>query len=166
MTEIIITIGVGLVCLLVGLVLGYIWGNRKGESSGFDRGLRAQIKANGAFLNEYRSKFERYQCSRKFFVRSSWDVEDLELASTSQVNMMSESLARLLIDNRVVRPYVVSREPGAMVRSGMSVFHCIALKIRQQMNTILCHSYVYLTKAIFNQLNLNRADFTRKTGTK
>lgn len=110
MIETVIEISMGIIALLTGLSLGYSWGRRKGESSGFERGLRAQIRTNDAFLNEYRSKFERYQCSRKFFIRSSWDIEDLELAATSQVQMLNESIIKLLIDNKVIRPYILSQE--------------------------------------------------------
>jgi len=110
MFETIISISVGIVSLLIGLLLGYTWGNRKGESSGFDRGLRAQIRTNEALLHEYRTKFNRYQCSRKFIVRSEWDIESLTLAATSQVEMMGESIVQMLINNNVIKPYVVSQE--------------------------------------------------------
>ncbi len=112
MTEFIILISVGVVSLLIGLILGYSWGNRKGESSGFERGLRTQIKTTDAFLREYQTKFNRYSSSRRFLVRSKWDIEDLKLAATSQVQMMSESLIKMLIDNKVIRPYVLSEKPG------------------------------------------------------
>lgn len=110
MIETVIEISMGVIALLTGLSLGYSWGRRKGESSGFERGLRAQIRTNEAYLNEYRTKFERYQCSRKFFIRSSWNLEDLELAATSQVQIMNESIIKLLMDNKVIRPYILSQE--------------------------------------------------------
>jgi len=110
MIETVIEISLGVIALLTGLSLGYSWGRRKGESSGFERGLRAQIRTNEAILNESRTKFERYQCSRKFFVRSSWDIEDIELAATSQVHMMNESIIELLMANKVIRPYILSQE--------------------------------------------------------
>lgn len=100
--------------IVAAAILGYVLGNHRGYRSGYDNGVAIighTQNTNEALLSEYRSKFERYQCSRKFFVRSSWDVEDLELASTSHVKMMSDSLAQMLIDNKVVRPYVLSREP-------------------------------------------------------
>ncbi len=44
-------------------------------------------------------------------VRSHWDIETIELAATSQVAMMGESLLDMLIANRVLRPYIVSKQP-------------------------------------------------------
>lgn len=110
MTESIFCISVGVVCLVIGLLVGYIWGRRSGECSGFERGLRVRDRADSAALREYHSKFKRYQCSRKFLVRSQWDIENLELAATSHVKMMGQSLLDQLIENRVIRPFIVSKE--------------------------------------------------------
>ena len=109
MNETIIFIVGCVVGLLFGHFLGKNLGRRIGEASGFGRGLRAQTRA--AKLFEYQSKLERYQCSRKFVVRSHWDIETIEPAATSQVAMMGESLLDMLIANRVLRPYIVSKQP-------------------------------------------------------
>ncbi len=107
--TIIFTVGC-IVGLILGHFLGKSLGRRIGEASSFERGLRAKNQAAEASLFEYRSKFYRYQCSRKFIVRSFWDIESLEMAATSQVYMMGESLLDMLIANRVIRPYIVSRQ--------------------------------------------------------
>lgn len=118
---------------IVGLILGYILGHilgkslgrRIGEASGFERGLRAKNRQNEASLFEYRSKFDRYQCSRKMLVCRSWDVESLELAATFYVEMMGRSLLDLLLENKVLKPYIVSKEPhqeGEIWTVGLSIY--------------------------------------------
>ena len=112
---------------VVGLILGHILGKslgrRIGEASGFERGLRARTRA--AKLFEYQSKFDRFQCSRKLLVCRSWDVETLELAATSHVEMMGRSLLDLLLENKVLKPYIVSKEPhqeGEIWNVGLSIY--------------------------------------------
>ncbi len=107
--TVIFTVGCA-IGLILGLFIGSSRGFQNGERSGFERGLRAKNQAAEASLFEYRSKFDRYQCSRKFIVRSFWDIESLEMAATSQVYMMGESLLDKLIANRVIKPYIVSRQ--------------------------------------------------------
>lgn len=107
--TLIFTVGC-VVGLALGLLIGKRWGRGIGEVSGFVRGLRAKSRHDDANLFEYRSKFQRYQCSRKLIVRRSWDYETLELASTSIVQLMGNSLLNLLLENRVLRPYIVSKE--------------------------------------------------------
>lgn len=129
MIETIIFTGGCVVGLSLGLTLGHILGKslgrRIGEASGFERGLRAKNRQNEAFLFEYRSKFQRYQCSRKLLVRWSWDSETLELAATSHVEMMGNSLLDLLLENKVLIPYIVSKEPhqeGEIWTVGLSMY--------------------------------------------
>ena len=123
MTEIIIfTVGC-IVGLVLGHFLGKSLGRRTGEASGFERGLRARDRAANLF--EYQSKFDRYQCSRKLLVCRSWDVETLELAATSHVEMMGNSLLDLLLENKVLKPYIVSKEPhqeGEIWTVGLSIY--------------------------------------------
>lgn len=122
--TIIFTVGC-IVGLILGHFLGKSLGRRIGEASGFERGLRAKNRQNEAFLFEYRSKFKRYQCSRKLLVCRSWDVETLELAATSHVEMMGNSLLDLLLENKVLKPYIVSKEPhqeGEIWNVGLSIY--------------------------------------------
>lgn len=123
MIETIIFTGGCVVGLILGHILGKRLGRQIGEASGFERGLRARTRA--AKLFEYQSKFDRYQCSRKLLVCRSWDVETLELAATSLVEMMGRSLLDSLLENKVLKPYIVSNEPhqeGEIWNVGLSIY--------------------------------------------
>ena len=114
---------------IVGLILGHFHGKslgrRIGEASGFERGLQAQNRTSEATLYEYRSKVQRYQCTGKFKVRRNWDLDELELAANSHVEMMGNSLLDLLLENKVLSPYIVSKEPnqeGEIWTVGLSIY--------------------------------------------